>query len=56
MANPLADAALEGLQIGREEGQQQAKIDKLSATRDWVNTWRNWMGTIWPSRSRRRRI
>ena len=40
MANPLADAALEGLQIGREEGKQQAKIDKLSATRDWVNNWR----------------
>ena len=29
MANPLADAALEGLQIGREEGERTAKLDKL---------------------------
>ena len=40
MANPLADAALEGLQIGREEGERTAKLDKLEATGEWVDNWR----------------
>ena len=40
MANPLADAALEGLKIGREEGERTARVDKLEATREWVNNWR----------------
>ena len=55
MANPLAEAARRGLEIGRLQGKEEqvAKFDKLEETRKLVNKWRqdnNLPSTVTPSK------